>query len=503
MTALRLLRFGACVACLTVASACSDRAALTDPLPEPVELPEPLAADEVRERGLGAWRKYYMAHTHYETTLAMSATADVLTGNCCWVRFDNMEPRIAYGNSAESGSRGIAATPWEGVYEALDDANAVLHSILNRGVEMSSVDEARTLEVLARVTKAAVHTHLALLFDQAFIIDEDSVRLLEADPTAELSLHPYSAVANAARRYWDDVISMTAGANWSLEGDAYEIMGLHGSSGTALSAEFINRLAHTMRARLVAYTPRTAAEASATDWNSVLNHARKGVTDISGSGTGVMLGFSDDWYSYFSFWLPVHDRFRVDHRIVVMMAPNVPPKFTGDSASLAEGVSTDARYGTDVVYRGDVVGDPLRGIYMQSTHYHARWENISYDAPPASRMGLPVPFILPAENNLLMAEAILRTSGNAAIAADLINLTRVGRGGLPPATAADGPSTLMDYLLYERYVELIGTSGTELLDARRFDDVQPGTWRHLPVPARVLEHLGLPVYTFGGIGNEM
>lgn len=503
MRASRNLRTTSCAVFLILASACSDSARLTEPLPEPTELPEPLSAEEISERGLGAWRKYYMAHTEYEASLAMSATADVLTGNCCWVRFENQEPRTPFNNDPLSTNSGITVRPWIGYYSALEDANAVLHSILNRGVELSSEDEERTLILMARLTKAAAHTQLALIFDQAFIIDEDSVKAIEADSTIELELQPYTAVAAAARKYWDDVISMTDGATWEIQGDAYELMGLQGSSGTALSHEFINRLAHTMAARLLAYTPRTVAEGTAVPWGAVLNHAQNGVTDISGTGPGVMLEYGADWHSFVSLWLPVKDRFRVDHRIINMMAPDVPPRFTGDEASMAEGVSADARYGTDIVYTGDVVGDPLRGVYMQSTHFHARWENISLAAPEATRMGQPIPFILPAENNLLIAEAILRTGGNAGTAADLINLTRVDRGGLPPATAADGPSTLMDYLLYERYVELMGTSGTELLDARRFDDTQPGTWRHLPVPGRELERLGIPMYTFGGVGNEM
>ena len=41
------------------------------------------------------------------------------------------------------------------------------------------------------------------------------------------------------------------------------------------------------------------------------------------------------------------------------------------------------------------------------------------------------------------------------------------------------------------------------LDGRRFERFQPGTPRHLPVPAVELEVLGLPVYTYGGDGPDM
>src|SRR5690606_26027481 len=108
----RNLRATSCAVFLVLASACSDSDRLTEPLPEPTELPEPLWAEEISERGLGAWRKYYMAHTEYEASLAMRATADVLTGNCCWVRFENQEPRTPFNNDPLSTNSGITVRPW-------------------------------------------------------------------------------------------------------------------------------------------------------------------------------------------------------------------------------------------------------------------------------------------------------------------------------------------------------------------------------------------------------
>ena len=42
--------------------------------------------------------------------------------------------------------------------------------------------------------------------------------------------------------------------------------------------------------------------------------------------------------------------------------------------------------------------------------------------------------------------------------------------------------------------------GLPLYDHRRVDDLQAGTLRHLPVPAKELEVLQLPLYSFGGVG---
>ena len=113
----------------------------------------------------------------------------------------------------------------------------------------------------------------------------------------------------------------------------------------------------------------------------------------------------------------------------------------------------------------------------------------------------PTPYVLAAENDLLIAEALLRTNGSAATAATLINKTRVDRGNLTELTGAEGTDALLNAIFYERDIELMNTGGgLPLYDHRRIDDLQAGTLRHLPVPAKELEVLQLPLYTFGGTG---
>jgi hypothetical protein len=112
--------------------------------------------------------------------------------------------------------------------------------------------------------------------------------------------------------------------------------------------------------------------------------------------------------------------------------------------------------------------------------------------------------MLAAESDLIRAEALIRSGGSLQTAADLINITRVGRGNLPPATAADGADALLSDISYERDVEISTTSGTTLYWRRAVTDqpMQPGTPCQLPIPAKELETLGLPIYTFGGVGND-
>jgi hypothetical protein len=115
-----------------------------------------------------------------------------------------------------------------------------------------------------------------------------------------------------------------------------------------------------------------------------------------------------------------------------------------------------------------------------------------------------LPYLLAAESDLIRAEALIRSGGDLQTAADLINKTRVGRGNLTPATAGDGVATLLSYISYERDVEITNTSGTTLYWRRAVTDqpIQAGTPCQLPIPAKELETLALPIYTFGGVGND-
>jgi hypothetical protein len=119
------------------------------------------------------------------------------------------------------------------------------------------------------------------------------------------------------------------------------------------------------------------------------------------------------------------------------------------------------------------------------------------------------------EMRLYMAEAHYHL-GNRAMAAELINVTRVGKGQLPPATANGIPATadcvprtetgacgsLLDALAHERMMETSYLDPTRTwLDRRGFGTLETGQFIHLPIPASQLEILGMPIYTFGGAGE--
>jgi len=134
---------------------------------------------------------------------------------------------------------------------------------------------------------------------------------------------------------------------------------------------------------------------------------------------------------------------------------------------------------------------------------HVRYNHLAYrgeNLPQYDGTGYD-PMYTRQMNDLLWAEGLLRSGGSAAQAAALINNSRVGRGGLPPLTGAEGTAALLTALQYEQDIEFMGQGATPFFNRRRIDALVTGTPRHMPVPAKELDVLVREIYTFGGPGQ--
>lgn len=476
---------------LAISAACSTD--LTVPNQNNPDVKRALSSpQDVQKLAVSSVNTWYLTSTYYRPLTMMSVTADVLTANFgnFGMRFNNVQPRIAYTNSSAADDGLVAFDTWSGNYQVLGAANDVLRAFAS-GLSLGSPDTTEMFKQLAMFTQAASLTNLALTFDKAFVVDEAT------DPAKEKpQLQPYSAVATAALARWDALIAATSGKSFEYESTVIPLQG-----GPLTSAK-LNRVANTMAGMLLAYNSRNAAERDKVDWQKVAAYTAKGI----GTGTAgapfdfTVVGDNDQWYSYFLLYADYPAWMRVDMRVIHLLDPSEPAEFNGTITPPAT-TGIDKRLTTDIKYLGKVVGDPSRGIYMQSPFYHSRYEYHSWQS--ATYATGPAPYILAAENDLLRAEALIRSGGDLATAATLINNTRVTRGGLAPATAADGKTKLLDDIMYERDIELIATNGWELFRNRMEDRLREGTVRHLPVPAKELEIQAMPIYTFGGVGHEM
>jgi hypothetical protein len=418
--------------------------------------------------------------------LTTSVTTDVHTANFgnFGMRFNNLEPRLAYNNSSASNDRTVTSDPWDFYYATIGAANDVLRAIKG-GLSLGSPTITEKYSHLAMFSQAASYTYIALLFDKGFVVTEDS------DAAVPPTLVPYGEVATAAVGMWERLIAGTEGKSHS-----YAPTDLPMPDGVLTSAR-LNRIANTMAAMLLAYTPRNSTQQAAVNWAKVAALADKGIgTGSAGAPFDfTVIGDGVNWASFTAGYGNERTWVRVDHRVINRMNPGVPAKFDGTIPP--EGTSSDARYVSDFGYVPPPIGDPARGIYMQSTFVHDRYVAHAVLSPTA--LETPAPFILRAESDLVRAEALLRSGGSPVTAAGLINNSRVGRGNLTLATGAEGNAALFSMISYERDIELMTTSGTALFWRRAVTDqpIQAGTWCQLPLPAKELETLRLPIYTFG------
>src|SRR2546426_6519528 len=118
-----------------------------------------------------------------------------------------------------------------------------------------------------------------------------------------------------------------------------------------------------------------------------------------------------------------------------------------DPANFAT-VKATANAGTDFACSGVAIFPPARGSYHQSNLQHIRYSRLASrgeNTPGGTEDGTGQdPFYTTQMNDLLWAEALIRSGGNLAQAAQLINNSRVGRGGLPALTGGEGVPALLD-----------------------------------------------------------
>jgi len=457
----------------------------------------------------GAYFQWYSSMQRSAPAMTVSTMADAYTSS--WgndgMRAYSAEPRVALFNSPTERADILQAFqgPWYGNYSAVVSANLAIKAI-DGGVNIDITDASQTpmVRAAARFLQGAGLSNISLYYDQGFIVDETT-------DVAALTFSTHQEIRDAALVKLDATIALAGATTFQLP-DVY----LNHSGWTNIQ---LAQVANTIAARTIAYSARTDAENTAADWARVVSYASKGISSgarFDPSITGDAGVAWEDGYkaygNYYSTWA------RVDMRIVCLLDPAQPCRHPNNATQIGRPVSLDYRFnggvvgGNDTQY-SDFVWDPViphnpaRGYYHFSEVGHQRWLGYSWES--ATPLEGVVPFMLAAENDLLWAEGLVRTNTNLALAATLINNSRVGRGHLTPATAADGATALINDIFYERSIELLGVSGcVDWYDARRTTGfnattftgrgLQVGTARHFPVPAKELLVLQQEIYTFGG-----
>jgi hypothetical protein len=503
----------------------------------------------------GGFYNWYFAQQDFPPSIPLGAVAShnsMSWGN--WgARFYSSVPRRGFQNDpTDVNSNVLVEVPWYNNYAALVSANLAIGQAQNTSIfPATDPDLAATSKMLVAASKfiqGATLSNIALYFNQGFVVDEN---------TPAGSTPPFvgpDSVKKAALAKLDAAIAATAGMTTSLP---QSFLNNTGWTGAQLA-----QVANTEAARLITYFPRTAEQLAAmpaSDWAKAEAYARAGITfnpSITGNNTNWYDGYKylgEDWDT----WM------RVNQRVVAELDPSQPTRYAYDCPIAGTGctnpapkpVSPDNRYDAtahddasagalatkDFIYITYDNFNPSRGRYHFSQVGHNRYGYHGDLAADGGGLGV-VPFRITAENDLILAEALVRQNKNLPEAATLINKSRVTRGGLPAltGTAADlalstGFATpsgtcaaipctvygnyavtagslqekLLRAIFYERDIELMNSSAiTPFYDARRtnrfttfsvsaLNDLKDSP-RQFPVPAKELSALQKELYTIKG-----
>lgn len=451
-------------------------------------------------------------HDDYPSWALSTVAREITSGFADFGQLEvSAEPRSAWNNSPVNARNQVTEGPWYGLYRTISSVNDALIAIDSGLVIVDATRTARTRAV-GKFMQGVSHGMLGLYFDKAFIVDEK----LALDTITTPQFKPYPEVVAASITQLDEAITMAGAANFTLPVDSWLFQ--------AMTRDDFIKLANSYAARFMTYAPRTRAERTAVNWNTVLARANAGITTDFAPVAQVDILW-DDWkrlvarvrtgppsdFGRPSYWLlgpadsangfinwvntPLNNRvaFQIrtkDRRIQGAGGPATPGKYFGYNASNIFAAS--------------------RGTWRFSHYYYLRngtsttWQT---GAQPA---------VTVAEMDLIKAEALIRLN-RAAEAVPFINKTRVANGQLPPVTI-DGPpdepgcvprklsgacGSLWDALVYEKGVEMVGTDGVvRFFDARGWQMLPDNSFTQLPVPGRELGTLRLELYTFGGPGGQ-
>jgi len=443
------------------------------------------------------------------------------------------EPRVALKNDPLADEVWLPRSPWDRHNSGLANAIDGLHRIINDGLRIMTLNPGATqvtdntdrARIWGKVLEGLHLGYCGLIMDQCPLYTHNDVLPKGYDDLVKWEvehLRPYSEVVAGAIGVLEDAIAdIDASPAFTLPANAAPVW----VNGYTLTNLQVRQLANTIIARLLVYSARTPQERAAVNWQKVIAHTAEGLTydfgpnlqsNITSSfyarlqGNGAndnirphydLIGPADTSGAY-QAWVqkPLEQRNRFD-----IATPD--RRITGPTPTSA---------GAYFRYRADNLGfEESRGTYNFSAY---QW----YRNGGSSNTG-QLRLLTVDENNLLRAEAFLRT-GNLTEAARLINISRnrqvrigtTNYPGLPEVTAQGVPQstscvprtktgqcgTLLDALMYERGIELAGTDPYRgWMDRRGFGQLVSGTILHMPIPARYLVSMGLPLYTFGGIGQ--
>ena len=414
-------------------------------------------------------------------TMFLAVASDNVT--CSWgnqaMRDMSWEPRNAWNNAPNYSYNGTTKFFFDKMYAVINTASNVLKAI-DGGVEVGTAGANNNLvKAVCKFNQGIAYGNLALVFDKAFIVDENT----NIPGATVANATSYNEVANKAVTYLDAAIALCT--------NTFTVPGSWMGSNNSFSNVEFAKLCNSMAARILANVPRTKTQLAAVNWAKVKTYADAGIT----SSYVIQQDGYVKWYAESGDYLVFPGWGKVDMFVVNLM-DNTQPQHWGNVSIPPPPASTapqDQRIFSDFEYSSLNWFQAGRGYYHFSNYRYKR-----YDDSYALGDG-PIPEFLKSENDMLRAEARLYTSDLAGAAAIINAGTRVTRGAMTPVAAVS--ANIEKAILHERHVEMfISGLGLQFYAMRKLNLLQKGTPLHWPLPAKTLETFRetLPFYTYGG-----
>lgn len=427
-------------------------------------------------------------------------------------------PQQPFDNSPSYQWRAIVTTPWSNLYTAISASSDGLAATDIRGMALESEAETQRMRAFAKFIQGMSYCFLANQFDQAVLVDE-TIDLEQDEP----ELRPYDEVLEFGLGKLDEARTIAQQYDFTLPPDWIP--------GNPLSSDEFIRLINSYEARFILQNARTVEERDAVDWNRIVDLVENGITEdfivqadggVWSNATGILQGsvYRASYYligrtdesGQFEEWrnTPPAERsefvLQTSDRRIAGQEDVECDLVRSDTDEICE--AGRRAPGTDFRWEGNSPWPPANGGWYGSEYFYYR----SDEAWSNGGVG-PVPYMRKAEMDLYIAEALLRASEPNVDpgAVDIINNTRVGRGGLEPVSVNDAFDDVWNAMRYEFDIETTATGvgmayfhkrGLGHLRGEDWGGLIEGTPLHFPVPAEELDLLGLEHYTFGGVGGE-
>lgn len=444
-------------------------------------------------------------------------------------------PRAPISNQRGNPGQGEHINDWQGLHSAARLASLGLEAFRRPGFTLGSAGPDARARAFAKFVQGVSLANLALVYDQASIVTEFD------DPTVIVPLSSYQAVMQAAIADLDSAVAIVR-----ANGSGFPLPGTW-LNGNPLSSDDFIRLVKSHRARFRAGVARNRAERAdvsaggLVDWNRVIADVDSGITadfrinTDGGSPWDIqwvaqhylftawhqmwqfMIGFADV-SGNFDAWLATAPNARTPFLVVT---PD--QRFPQGNTRVEQQANSPAVPTGNLYFRNRPAGDDPAALPLGFSFYdHYRFRAFFL----AGRLGT-FPLMTKAEMILLAAEGHI-LKGNIPAAAALIDVSRVGKGGLPSLVTAGiddltdpvpGGSScvprvpvepwnttacgnILEALKWEYRMETayIGY-GSWYIAGRGWGDLPQGTAVHWPVPYQEMDARRQPFYDMGGVNQ--